>query len=99
MKREQPANSIIHRDKIRICVNNQYVNKYTIPDAITLTDLSEVIPRVGKSNYISLFGARSGYYQLPVRAEDQWLTAFVCDLGLFEWTITPFGMHSSGCIS
>jgi transposase InsO family protein len=97
IKGERPANGIIPPDKIRICVNYQYVNKYTIPDAITLTDISEVIQRVGKSNYISLFDAKSGYHQLPVRAEDQWLTAFVCDLGLFEWTRTPFGMRSSGC--
>jgi len=40
--------------------------------------------------------AAKGYYQTPVREEDWWLTAFVCEFGLFEFTRTPFGMRSSG---
>ena len=33
--------------------------------------------------------------QTKVREDHQWLTAFVCDEGLFEWVRTPFGMKSS----
>jgi len=40
--------------------------------------------------------AKSGYYQTPVHSTHRWLTAFVCDKGLFEFTRTPFGMKSSG---
>ena len=45
----------------------------------------------------SVYDARSGYHQCPVRKEDQWLTAFVCGSQLYEWTRCPFGMRSSGC--
>jgi len=45
---------------------------------------------------ISCFDARLGYWQTPVWADHQWLMAFVCDEGWFEWVRTPFGMKSSG---
>ena len=97
IKGQKPADGKITPDKVRICVNYQYVNKFTVPDVLPLPNISEVIQRVGKAKYISLFDARSGYHQLPVKPEDQWLTGFVCDLGFFEYTRCPFGMRSSGC--
>lgn len=97
LKGQRPADGNITPDMIRICVNYQYINKFTIPDVISLADISEVIQRVGKSNNISLFDARSGYHQLSVKAEDQWLTGFMCDLGFFEWTHCTLGLRNSGC--
>jgi len=34
---------------------------------------------------------RLGYYQLLVKPEHRWLTAFVTDFGTFSWTRMPFG--------
>lgn len=39
---------------------------------------------------------KSGYYQLAMREKDKWLTAFVCDAGLFEFNRAPFGLRNSG---
>jgi len=44
----------------------------------------------------SLRQHRSGYWQLPVKPEDQWFTAFAYDGGLWEWTRLPFGLRTSG---
>lgn len=94
---QHPADGNIIREKMCICMNYQYVNKYTLPDAISLANVSEVILRVGRTNFTYLFHAKSSYHQLPVKPEDQWLTAFVGDLGFSEWIRIPFGMQSSGC--
>ena len=96
IKGQKPADGKLTPDKVRVCVSYQYVNKFTIPDVLPLSNISEVIQRVGKANFISLFVERSGYHQLPVKPEDQGLTRFVCDLGFFEYTRCPFGMRSSG---
>jgi hypothetical protein len=82
---------------VRITVNYQYVNKFTVPDVIPLPDVGHIIQKMGRARYISVYDARSGYHQCPVRKEDQWLTAFVCGSQLYEWTRCPFGMRSSGC--
>jgi len=44
---------------------------------------------MGSANYISLFDAKSGYWQIPVAEEDKWKTAFVTHDGLYEWTRMP----------
>ena len=68
---------------IRLAIDYRYVNRFTHGDAYPLPDISSVFQRVGKSRYISLADCKAGYWQLPVREEDKWLTAFVCDAGLF----------------
>ena len=82
---------------VRLTVNYQYLNKYTVPDVLPLPDISQIIQKVGAARYISLFDATSGYHQCPIRQQDQWLSAFVCDDNLYEWTRVPFGIRSSGC--
>jgi hypothetical protein len=82
---------------VRICVNFQYLNKFTVPDQIPLPNISEIVQRVGRARYISLFDATKGYYQCLVSPKDRWKTAFVCDNSLYEWVRCPFGLRSGGC--
>ena len=81
---------------VRLAVDYRYVNRYTVADAYPLPDVADIVQEVGKARFISTWDATKGYYQTPVREEDRWLTAFVCEFGLFEFTRTPFGMRSSG---
>ena len=82
---------------IRVCVNYQYLNKFTVPDQIPLPDIVTIIHRIGKANFISKFDAPSGYHQCEIDECDRWKTAFVCGTSLFEWVRCPFGLKSSGC--
>jgi hypothetical protein len=81
---------------VRITVNYQYVNAHTVPD-VPLPNTAEVIQKVGRAKYISLFDATSGYHHCAVKPEHQWLIGMVVDSDLYEWIRTPFGMRSSGC--
>jgi len=51
---------------------------------------------VGRANFISVADCKAGYWQLPVAEEDRWLTAFICNGGLFQFERVPFGMKCSG---
>jgi len=86
------------RDWVRLAVDYRYVNRFTEGDAFPVQDISSLIQRIGigKAKYITTCNAKSGYYQTPVYRSHRWLTAFVCDEELFEFTRTPFGMKSSG---
>jgi len=83
------------KDGVRLAVDYRYVNKYTVGDAYPIPDYSDIVQRMGRSSWISTFDAKSAFWQTKVREDHQWLTAFVCDEGLFEWVRTPFGMKSS----
>ena len=85
------------KNGVRITIDYRYVNRFTLPDVTPLSNMSDLIQQIGKSSFISCFDAKSGYHQVPVKPEHRWLTAFICDSGLFQWTRTPFGMRSSGC--
>jgi hypothetical protein len=75
----------------RISTDFRCVNKYSLGDAYLLFDPSEPIQQMGQGSYISTYDARSGYHQPMVNPAHRWLTAFVCDDGLFEWVRTPLG--------
>ena len=78
-----------------MAIDYRYVNKFTISGAYPTPDLADIIQEVGNACYISTFDATKGYYQTLVREEDRWITAFLCEFGLFEFTRMPFGMRSS----
>jgi len=46
--------------------------------------LQDRIQKVGASHYITVFDAKSGYWQLGLREEDRWLSAFAYDGRIFE---------------
>jgi len=49
-----------------VCVNYQYVNQYTVPDQIPLPDVAEIIQKMGRAKFISVFDATKGYLFKPV---------------------------------
>jgi hypothetical protein len=77
---------------VRVCCDFRYVNKYTTGDAFPTPDINDVIHRVGRAKYISTWDAKSGYWQIRVKPEHVYLTAFITDFGLFEWLRMPFGL-------
>ena len=36
---------------------------------------------------------KQGFHQIPLHKTSRYLTAFVCEAGLFEWTVIPFGVQ------
>jgi len=84
------------KDGVRIAVDYRYLNKYCPSDAHPLPDITDLIQRVGQARYITVCDIKSAYHQLAVKPEHQWLTAFVWDGGLYEYTKAPFGQKGSG---
>ena len=54
---------------------------------------------MGQARYISVCDIKSAYHQLAVKPEHQWLTAFVWDGGLQEYTRAPFGQRAVATVS
>ena len=84
------------KDGVRLAVDYRYVNKYTVGDAYPMPDISDLIQRIGRANYISLFDAKGAYWQLGVHPDHQWLTTFVWDGGLYQFPRAPLGQKNSG---
>jgi hypothetical protein len=81
---------------VRLAIDYRYVNLFTLKDAYIMPNMNDLLQKVGSANFITTADCRSGYWQLPVRPEDRWLTAFAYDGGFWEWTRLPFGLKTSG---
>jgi len=84
------------KDDVRLAIDYRYLNKYCTGDAYPMPNISEIMQRVGKCNWISLCDIKSACWNIPVKQEHQWLTAFVWNDGLYEFTTAPFGQKGSG---
>jgi hypothetical protein len=67
---------------VRLAIDCRYANVFTVKDAYIMPNMNDLLQKVGSANYITTADCPSGYWQLPVRLEDRWLTAFAYDGGL-----------------
>ena len=81
---------------VRIACDYRYLNSFTVGDAYPRPNIDEVLRSIGKGQYISIFDAKSGYWQISLAEEHRWLTAFVTHDGLYEWLRMPFGLKNAG---
>ena len=59
--------------------------------------VDDLLRKISKSHCISTVDASKGYWQLPVREEDKYKTAFVVGPGHhYEWNVAAFGLKCSG---
>jgi hypothetical protein len=80
---------------VRLAIDYRYANKFSPGSAYPITDVNEVIQKLGRVRFISRFDAKSAFWQIGLKAESQPLSAFVCDSALFESTRMPFGLKSA----
>jgi hypothetical protein len=81
---------------IRIVCDFRYLNKHTVIDRFPVPDQEEILNKLASFKYISVFDARSGYWQTQVKKECQPLLGFATHHGLWQWKRTPFGCKNSG---
>ena len=81
---------------VRLTIDFRYLNLYSQGDAFIMPHLQDTIQKVGAAQYITVLDAKSGYWQLGLREEDRWLSAFAYDGGIYEWCRLPFGLRTSG---
>lgn len=77
---------------LRLCVDYRSLNAMSIPDRYPLPLFKETLRQLSKARWFTKLDVKSAFHRLRIRAGDEWMTAFRCRLGLFEWLVTPFGL-------
>lgn len=77
---------------LRLCVDYRGLNAMTVPDRYPLPLFKETLRQLSKARWFTKLDVKSAFHRLRIRAGDEWMTAFRCRLGLFEWLVTPFGL-------
>jgi hypothetical protein len=81
---------------VRRAVGYRLVNLHSQGDAFVMPLLLDSIQKVGVARYITVWDARTGYWQLGMKEESKWLTAVAHDGGLYERNRMPLGPKVSG---
>ena len=76
----------------RFCVDYRRLNERTKKDRFPLPHVQDVFDNAGKGRIFSTLDLKSGYWQLPVAAEDQEKTALICHRGQFAYKRVSFGL-------
>ncbi|CDJ52917.1 hypothetical protein EBH_0053470 [Eimeria brunetti] len=81
--------------KMRMVVNYQELNALTIAPDFPLPPIQTILEMVGGAQYFSTLDLESGFHQIRMAKEDRWKTAFRSVMGLFEYTVMPFGLKGA----
>ncbi|GAB5480202.1 MAG: hypothetical protein Marn2KO_36690 [Marinobacter nauticus] len=80
---------------LRFCIDYRWINQRTIKNRYPLPLPEELLDRFHGAKVFSRLDLRSGYWQMPVRAEDQEKTAFRTRYGHYEYKVVPFGLTNA----
>lgn len=80
---------------IRLCIDCQKLNLYTIKDAYALPNLEEAFSALRGSKWFLVLDLKSGYYQIEVDETDKRKTAFMCPMGFYEFNRMPQGITNA----
>ena len=77
---------------LRLCVDYRALNKLTIPNRYPVPHIDELHDKPKGSKWFTRLDRKNGYNLISIKPGDGWKTAFKTKLGLYEYTIMPFGL-------
>ena len=76
----------------RFCVDYRKLNAVTKLDVHPLPRIDDSLDLLAETRYFSTLDLASGYWQVGMDPESQEKTAFATHVGLYEFTVMPFGL-------
>ena len=81
--------------KLRLCVDYRKLNAVTVKDRYTLLLADEMRNKVQGAKWFTKIDMHWGYYNICIKAGDEWKTAFRMQYGLYEWLVMPMGLTNA----
>jgi len=83
------------KKKWRMVVDYRKLNEQTIDDRYPIPNITDILDKLGRSQYFSTIDLASGFHQIEVAPKDIEKTAFSVENGHFEFTRMPFGLKNA----
>jgi len=95
-----PAGALIHFVKkkdggLRLCVDYRQLNEITIKDRTPLPLIGESLDQLSSATIYTKLDIRDAYYNLRIRAGDEWKTTFRTQYSLYKYCVMPFGLTNA----
>ena len=79
----------------RFCVDYRRLNDRTVKDAYPIPRVDECLDSLTGSKWFSCLDLNSGFWQIGLDPADKEKTAFATSLGLYQFTVMPFGLANA----
>ena len=76
--------------KYRVVIDYRRLNDKVIGDAYPLPNITDILDRLGKAHYFSVFDLASGYHQVETHSDYRAKAAFSTPDGHFEFSEFPW---------
>ena len=83
---------------IRITSNMQFLNNITESDKYSIPNILKIIESTQGKRFFTVLDLKDGYYQIPLKPEHRFKTAFYFENKLYQWTRMPQGFKNSPAI-
>lgn len=81
--------------KWRVVIDYRKLNEITIDDKYPLPNITDILDKLGKSQYFSTLDLANGFHQIEMDPEDIQKTAFSTENGHYELKRMPFGLKNA----
>ena len=78
--------------QVRFCVDYRKLNEVTIKDSYPLPRVDDCLEALSGAKWFSSMDLNSGFWQIGMDDTDKEKTAFLTSMGLFQFTVMPFGL-------
>ena len=82
-------------DEIRLAIDYRSLNDVTVSDKGPIPKIDDLMQATEGSRYFILLDLRAGFWQIPMAAASQHLTAFRGPRGLLEFKVMAFGLKNA----
>ena len=79
----------------RMCIDFRPINAITSRNLYPLPNLKGILARLKGYKWYAKVDHKKGYFQLLLNPTCRYLTAFICEAGVFEFTRIPFGLTNA----
>jgi hypothetical protein len=79
----------------RLCIDYRKLNAACTKEATAIPKAESLFDAISKAKYYCKLDLRNGFWQVRLDESIAPLTAFACDLGVYEWRVLPFGLHGA----
>ena len=94
-----PTVCVQKKDKsLRVCIDFRMVNKDIINDAYPLHRIDDQLEAMAGARFFTTMDLTKGYHQMQLDPASKEFTAFTTPKGLYQWTVLPMGMKTSGAV-
>lgn len=77
---------------LRFCVDYRALNALTVKNRYPLPLINETLQRLSKAVIYTKLDIIAAFNRIRMAKGDEYLTAFACQFGLYEYNVMPFGL-------